>query len=627
MSAACVALVGSPNSGKTTLYNWLTGSKFKTVNYPGATVEYSLGRLAAHLRGETDGDLGVMDTPGVYSLFPKSADEEVTLQVLREHQEVTAVLVVVDGTQLERHLQIAMQVRDLGLPFAVVVTMADLLRNQGIELDLKALETELGVPVRAFDGLLGGGLLELVEPLKKMPAVRAKVRELEPTRLKKQIADAHALANKALAKTDHPQVRLARLALRTRQWDRWLLHPWLGLVIFVLVMGALFSSIYWVAAPFMDWIDGGFSWAADFVHGHGPEGLMTDFVADGLIASFGAILVFVPQIFILFLGIGFLEASGYLARAATLIDKPFSKVGLTGRSYVPILSGFSCAVPALMAARNISSKRDRLITQFVIPLMSCSARLPVYAILLAFVFPGENALKVGLALTGLYFGALVIGAIAAAILNRLIPKDQASLLLMELPLYRRPRWGVVARQAFTKTGSYVTRAGPIIFVIAVAMWFGAQFPHREGATKNGQLEQSYVGQLGHLIEPVVSPMGVDWRVGVGLISAFAAREVFVSTMAVTFNITDEDDEARDQSLLQQMQEATRDDGKKVFTVASVAGLLVFFMIALQCMSTFAMAQRESGKWSFAWAQLIVFNVVAYVLAVGIYQGLALAGFG
>lgn len=623
MSTACIALVGSPNSGKTTLYNWLTGSKFKTVNYPGATVEYSQGRFASHLNA----DVGAIDTPGVYSLFPKSADEEVTLQVLHEHPELTAALVVVDGTQLERHLQIALQVRETGIPFAVVVTMADLLKKQGIELDLKALETSLGVPVRPFEGLLGGGLLELVDVLKTMPAVRPTVRDLDHARLRNQIAESHALAKKVLAKTDNAQLRLTRLAARTRQFDRWLLHPWMGLVIFVLIMAALFSSIYWVAAPFMDWIDGGFSWLAGFVHERAPEGLVTDFVADGLVASFGAILVFVPQIFILFLGIGFLEASGYLARAATLIDKPFSKVGLTGRSYVPILSGFSCAVPALMAARNISSKRDRLITQFVIPLMSCSARLPVYAILLAFVFPGENAWKVGLALTALYFFALVVGAVAAAILNRLIPKDKASLLLMELPLYRRPRWGVVARQAFTKTGSYVTRAGPIIFTIAVAMWFGAQFPHRDGVTKQAQLEQSYVGRLGHLIEPVVAPMGVDWRVGVGLISAFAAREVFVSTMAVTFNITDEDDDARDQSLLQQMQEATRFDGKKVFTVASVAGLIVFFMIALQCMSTFAMAQRESGKWSFAIAQLVIFNVVAYVLAVGIYQGLSLAGFG
>lgn len=624
MSSHCVALIGSPNSGKTTLYNWLTGSRSKTVNYPGATVEYSLGPLASHWgEGPT-----VMDTPGTYSLFPKSADEEVTLKALLEHPSLSSALVVVDGTQIERHLQLALQVRETGVPFAVVITMSDLLRSQGIELDLHALESELGVPVRAIDGLLGAGLREVIELLRGLPTERPLAVAPRAERLKAHQAEAQRLAVKMLQKTPHPEVRWARLAARTRRWDRVLLHPLLGPVLFFLIMTALFSSIYWLAAPFMDWIDGGFAGTAEFIRARGPEGLITEFIADGVVAGLGAILVFVPQIFILFVGIGLLEGSGYLARAATLIDRPFSKIGLSGRAFVPILSGFSCAVPALMATRNISSARDRAITQFIVPLMACSARLPVYALLLAFLFPLASPWKAGLALAGLYLGAVVVGALAAAILNRLLPKDKASLLMMELPLYRRPRLSVVVRQALHRTGAYVKQAGPIIFVIAGLMWFGTNFPRNEEQSGSERLEQSYAGRMGHFIEPVFAPMGIDWRVGVGLMTAFAAREVFVATLAVTFNVAAEDETEQTSSLLEKMSSATRgSDGHRVFTPGSVAGLLVFFMIAMQCMSTFAIARRESGSWKFAITQLVAFNVVAYVLAVAVYQSFAAFGLG
>lgn len=618
----CIALVGAPNSGKTTLYNWLTGSRFKTVNYPGATVEYSIGDVNPAL-GE---GLRFMDTPGVYGLNPKSADEEVTLKALYKgvgDGPVDGVLIVVDGTQLERHLQLVLQVRETGFPYLVVITMADLLRRQNMDLDWAGLSAKLGVPVLPFEGLLGGGLKEAIEAAGQLPP-RGQIHDPEKS-VERLHAEARTLAKLALRKIADPREAFRHLTRTTRRLDSFFLHPLLGPILFLTIMTILFGSIFWLATPFMEAIDGGFSWLAEASRKLIPDPIWGDFVADGIFASFGAVLVFVPQIFILFLGIGLLESSGYLARGATLIDRVFSAVGLTGRSFVPVLSAYSCAVPAMIATRNISSKRDRWITNFIIPLMTCSARLPVYALLLGFFFTGEASWKAGFGLAGLYLGSLVIGAAGAAILNQLIPKDTASALMMELPLYRRPRFRVVIRQALVRTSSYAKNAGPIIFLIAVLMWWGTNFPNHQMENGPAKLEQSYAGRVGHFVEPVFRPMGVDWRVGVGLISAFAAREVFVATMAVSFNATNEDEATQSKSLMAAMRDATRSDGAKIFTPASVAGLLVFFMIALQCMSTFAVSRRESGRWTFAFGQLILFNLVAYALAVGVVQGLRAAG--
>lgn len=622
-----IALVGTPNSGKTTLYNWLTGSRFKTVNYPGATVEYALGHLAAHLG---DG-LVAMDTPGTYSLHPKSADEVVTLKAIYENPrvgDVSGIIVVVDGTQLSRHLQLALQVKETGFPMMVVITMADLLAKEGLHLNLPFLQEALGCPVLAFDGLLAGGLLEIVAEAKKLERTHDPVRPV-PWSLETQdekLQECERLAQKALShQTDPAFERLNKIVATTEKLDRVLLHPVLGLGLFFVIMAGLFSSIFWVAAPFMDIVDGWFSAANEMVTSLGPESLWADFAGNGLIASFGAVMVFVPQIFILFLGISFLEGSGYLARAATLIDKPFSALGMSGRSFVPLLSGFACAVPAIMATRNISSKRDRMITSFIIPLMTCSARLPVYAILLAFVFHDESPLKAGLVLAAIYIGSLVLGAIAAAILNKFLAKQDNAFFMMELPIYRAPRVRVLVHQAFTRTMGYVKRAGPPIFVFSILIWLGTTFPNYQATDATEKLSQSYAGRLGHVIEPIVAPMGVDWRVGVGLISAFAAREVFVSSLAVTFNITDTEEESQQKSLLAQMETAVNSSGEKIFTISSVFGLVVFFMIALQCMSTVAIQMKESGSTSFAVTQLVVFTVVAYILAVIVVQGLRLFG--
>jgi ferrous iron transport protein B len=511
----------------------------------------------------------------------------------------------------------------------VVITMEDLLRKEGLILDIPYLEKELGCKVLLFDGLLAGGAKEIVAQAATLSTSKQiSTQKPQPWNFElqeKRLQQCAKIADEALThKTDHAQERLHRIVARTEQIDKVLLHPFFGSLGFVLIMSVLFASVFWVAAPFMDFIDGSFTqlntWTAEL----GPGTLWADFLANGIVSSFGAFLVFAPQIFILFFGIGILESTGYLARAATLIDRPFSALGMSGRSFVPLLSGFACAVPAIIATRNIPSTKDRMITNFVIPLMSCSARLPVYALCLAFLFHGEP-LKAGLALAALYIGSMIVGAFAAGVVSKFIPQREATLFMMELPIYRRPKLRVLLRQAWTRTLSYIKRAGPVIFVFAVIVWAGTTFPHYEMEDAHLKLEQSYVGQLGKVIEPAMNPMGLDWRVGVGLISAFAAREVFVSSMALTFNITDTDEGTQQESLLSQMDSAVNSQGQKIFTVSSVIGLMVFFLIALQCMSTVGVQIRESGSWKFAISQLVAFNLFAYVLVVVLVQGLRLMG--
>lgn len=624
----CIALVGQPNAGKTTLYNWLTASKFKTVNYPGATVEYYIGSAAAHLNS----DLRFMDTPGTYSLQPKAEDEEVTVRAIFENpdiKKVDGVLVVVDATQLERHLTLVMQIKETKLPFVIVVTMGDMVATNNLKLDAEYLSQQFGgVDVVLFDGLLGAGLFEVVKAAEKLTWSEEPVKpqswtpEVHEAKLKL----AEEIADRALVSTEIQQAKKQiKASVVTQKIDQVFLHGLWGILSFALIMTGLFASVFWLAAPFMDYVDGAFGFVMDLVSEWGAGSLWADFLANGIIGSLAAFMVFVPQIFILFLAIGILEGSGYLSRAVALIDRPFEKLGMSGRSFVPLLSGFACAVPAIIATRNIPSKRDRLITSFIIPLMSCSARLPVFALFIAFLFHDKNPLYAGLAMAALYIGSIVIGVAAAAVVSRFIPKTDKGFLITELPLYRAPKVMVLLRNAWTRTLAYIKRAGPIIFVFATIIWVGSTFPHYEETDAKVQLEESYVGQLGQVLEPVFEPMGADWRVGIGLISAFAAREVFVSSLALTFNITDEDEESQQSALLGQMAEATNAKGDKIFTVSSVIGLMVFFLIALQCISTVGVQIREMGSWKFAMIQMVTLNVAAYIITVGLVQGLRLLG--
>ncbi|MCM2282170.1 MAG: ferrous iron transport protein B [Bdellovibrionaceae bacterium] len=649
MRSGVVALVGSPNSGKTTLFNWLTGSRFKTVNYPGATVEYSLG----HSQERFGDPVWVMDTPGTYSLNPKSPDEEVTRRAIFEHEAHGAarlVVSVVDATQLARHLFLTRQLMESGFHVIVAVTMSDLLAERGERLDIQRLESDLGVPVLAVDGRLGGGVPELLERVRQrldqtasQPAQPKPLAPWDETKIEEifhlnsqlgravtgplTTSGADGSASRSDQKAPGAAARVRGVTqLWTERLDRFLLHPVFGLVFFFLIMGTLFSGIFWAAAPLMDAVDQAFSFVGESILATSPESLWAQLLSNGVIASLAAVLVFVPQIFILFVGIAFLEDSGYLARSATLIDKPLSLLGLGGRSFVPLLSGYACAVPAMMAARTINSPRERWLTLFIIPLMSCSARLPVYALLLAFVFHGESAWKGGVALAAIYLASLFVGAIAAVLVGRFVKTKDRSFFMLELPVYRQPHFTHVLRQAWTRTSNYVKRAGPPIFAFALLIWLATTFPNYKMEDPTERLNTSFAGQVAKPIEPLFEPMGGDWRTGIGLISAFAAREVFVSSLAIVFQIAEgEDDATMQDTLLTKMREAKAPNGYPLFTLASVLGLIVFFMIALQCLSTVIVAAREFGGWRTAIVQLVVYNIVAYVLVVVLVQGLRAIG--
>lgn len=617
------ALVGSPNSGKTTLYNWLTGANSKTVNYPGSTVEYNVGRLKDQLIERSGGKpISIIDTPGVYSLTPQSEDERVTHDVLFKAGKkvgVDGVIVVLDSTQLSRHLLLAKQVKESGYPLIVVLTMRDLIEKEGSVLDLAILKSELNAEIIFFDGVFGRGLNELLSLFTQRP-VAGKNFECPHWNIETQtgiIKWAGALNKQAFLKRnlENPAQKFSN------RLDTVLMHPVLGILMFFVFMTLLFSAVYWAATPAMDLIDSGFGKLIAFMTENIP-GLTGEFLGSGLVAAIGGVVIFVPQIFILFVGIGLLEASGYLARVAALIDKPLTMVGLGGRSFVPLLSGFACAIPAIMATRNITSKKERLIAQNVIPFMTCSARLPVYALLIGFLYGDSNPLMAGFIMAIMYFGAIVVGAIASRIIAYFIKDTSKSRLLMELPLYRRPRISFILLQALSKAQNFVVKAGPIIFTLAVVLWFATNFPRvqpagAEAVSASVVAQQSYAAMAGQVIEPVFKPMGVDWRVGFGLISAFAAREVFVSALALMFNV-ESADEAQTQGLITAMRHATFPDGMPIFTTASVVGILIFFMIALQCTSTVGILKREMGSWPPVLMQLVFSNLIAYVLAVSVF---------
>ncbi len=611
-----VALVGFPNSGKTTLYNWLTGSKSKTVNYPGSTVEYSLGTLLPQLSSKTQNTIQYIDTPGIYSFQPQTLDEEVTLKVLNSSDllALDLVLLVIDGTQLARQLHLIKSLQNAKANFKIVLTMSDLLKINQIQYDLKMLKDLFGTDVVLFDGRLGQGLFDILKfsDVEKKPQQMSSFLSVDDQAWIKDIRNKIEGNNK-----------LDILIESTLKIDRFMLHPFFGYVIFFAVMTLIFSSMFWFATPFMDGIDYVFSFFVDQTKILIP-GLFGEFVADGVIAALGGITIFIPQIFILFSLIYILEASGYLARLAALIDRPMAALGLGGRSFVPMLSGFGCAIPAIIATRNITSKKEKFLAQILIPFLTCSARIPVFSLMIQFLFPKGSYFLAGMAMAGLYFASILIAALASAMLAQLIKSDQKSKLLMDLPLYRRPRFRIILRQGFDKSISFVKKAGPIIFVLSIIIWFSTNFPRQQINYSEGAViaemsasdiaQNSYAAQAGKMMEPIFKPMGFDWRVGFALISAFAAREVFVSALVLIFNTQGNDDQ-QIQNLLTQMREAHWPDGTPLFTLGSSIGLLLFFMVAMQCLATFAVLKKETGSFKIAIVQLIGSNLFAYVLAV------------
>lgn len=621
-TAPFIALVGSPNCGKTTLFNRLTGLSANVVNYPGATVDYMVGGIHSDWASHTVGGLKIVDTPGTYSLFPKSPEERVAVSVLFETPALgkpKAVICVADSTQLSRHLFLFRQLKEAQFPVVVALTMNDLAEKEGFAVDAAKLSETLGVPVIPVDGRSGKGIPELLAAAAKVPSDCAPSR-LEPWTSSRQWQELQGIARTSsdvcCRKTKPPGTGPRE---RTRFVDSIVLHPLGGMLLFALIMGGMFSSVFWMAAPLMETISVFFDDVARRIVDYAPTSLWADLLGNGLMVSIGAVMVFTPQIFILFIVISILEDSGYLARAASLVDKPLSKIGLNGRSFVPILSGYACAIPAMLAARTIPGRKERFLTLLIIPLMSCSARLPVFALLLGFLFWEKPAWQPGLALAGLYFLSLLVGALIAALVRRWLKIEEKSFFILELPVYRVPNWRAVLKTSYQKTLDYVWEAGPVIFTLAVLLWAATTFPKYDAADPAEKLEGSYAAKAGHFIDPLMEPMGGDWRTGVALISAFAAREVFVSALAVVFHVPEEDEASG--SLLGRMQQAKARDGSPLFTTASIVGLILFFMIALQCMATVGVAKREFGGWKYPIYQLVGFNVLAYVVAVAAVQGL------
>jgi ferrous iron transport protein B len=597
-----VLVIGSPNSGKTLLFNRLTGLKQKVANFPGVTVSTHAGTASF------DPTLQLVDFPGVYSLHTISGEEEVAVRAFQEAiqkiDKTKAVLCVLDATRLEKGLFFALQVREAcvaaGLPFVVACNMVDILDKHKLRLDLDGLERELGVPLVGVSAKSGFGLERLQQVLSS-------------DNLTTPPADSNLLArdegwerNRAeqLAHTYGPKGDL--LLKSHSRLDDFFLHSVSGGLAFFVIMFSLFQAIFTWAAPMMDAVEASLGWAAEGIVPYIGNQLAADFVRDAIFGGVGAFLVFVPQIFVLTLVVGTLEDSGYLARAAVICHRPLNAFGLTGKSFVPMLSGVACAIPAIYAARTIESPRKRWLTYMAIPLMPCSARLPVYALLIAAFIPNESIAGgllglQGLAMFGIYLFGIVTALLVTAAISRVTPDaEQDAPFVLEMPPYRLPSWQSILRGAIERAGYFVKKAGPVIFWITMLIWFLGYFPNQ------GQdLSQSYLAWAGRLIEPVFQPLGLDWKYGIAILASFVAREVFVGTLGTLYGIEDATENVV--SLATRVQESG-------LPLASGVALLVFFAVAAQCVSTLATLYREGGSAKLPLQLLVGYGLLSYALA-------------
>ncbi|HEY8516752.1 MAG TPA: ferrous iron transporter B [Candidatus Binatia bacterium] len=593
-----IALVGSPNTGKTTLFNALTGSNAKVGNYPGVTVERRVGKLVGAQR-----DVHILDLPGTYSLDGETPDEKIVSEVLAGRLEgepmPDALLVVADATTLQRGLGLVREVLKRGLPTLLVVTMIDEAKARGGKLDLMRLSRILGIHVVGVVGHRGVGL----EQLKKF----LESPETWPRRATLPPADD---AGQRFAWVDQVCREIGAGALapdsRTDRIDRVLLHPIAGIAVFAIVTLLLFQSIFSWAVPAMDAIDAAFGTLGELSHEYLPESWLTDLWADGIVAGVGSVLIFLPQIVILFTFLHFLNDVGYMARAAFVVDRVMGWVGLQGRSFVPLLSCYACAVPGIMAARTIASPRERLATILVAPFMTCSARLPVYTLLIAAFVPAKSVLgpigAQGLTMFGLYLLGAVTALASAALLNKTLLRGTISVFYMELPPYRLPTLRLLATQVWGSASAFLKRAGTIILTASIVLWVLLNFPTAPAdpalspeAQAQANLQASIAARVGHAIEPAIAPLGFDWKIGVGLVASLAAREVIVATLAQIYAVSDEDFTGLRDAIVSDVDPRT---GEPLFTLPTALSLLVFFVFALQCTSTIVVMARETGSWKW-----------------------------
>lgn len=695
-----VALVGNPNSGKSTIFNQLTGLRQKTGNFPGVTVDIKEGRL----RFASGNEALLTDLPGTYSLYPTSSDEKIVAAVLTNTNDPhypDAVVYIADATHLEKHLLLLTQLLDLELPVLLALNMSDTASEIGIKVNAAKLSERLGIPVVAVSGRTGDNIPKLIQEVEKMLATTMPV-ERKPfyplTEREKQIAEAVCLnlglsnAYQALLIAHHhewlPHLSVVHrntiqaifqtkefVSLRAQvdetleRYDRFipivqeavqhppqfpstptdhidalLTHRWLGPLLFFGSMLLVFQAIYdWSTVP-MDLIENSFSALNVWLKAQLPPHWTTDLLTDGILAGLSGIFVFVPQIAILFFLVTLLEEVGYMARVVFMFDKTMRRFGMNGRSIVSLISGGACAVPAIMSSRTIGNWQERLITTIVTPFISCSARLPVYAVLIGLAVPSKRVFGF-LSLQSLTFGSMyalgVLAALASGfVMKKVLRTRELSYLAIELPVYRMPHWKNLWLTVWEKVLAFVVGAGKIILVISIVLWALARFgpgdamevaareaqslaavQHLdESATADliaaHQLEASYAGALGKLIEPVIRPLGYDWKIGIAIIASFAAREVFVGTMSTIYSIGSSED---DVMLREKMRLATFDDtGAPVYTLATALSLLIFYALAMQCMSTLAVVARETGSWKWATFQFIYMSALAYFGAWAVY---------
>lgn len=671
-----VALAGNPNCGKTTIFNGLTGLRYKVANYPGVTVEKKVGALK--VPGQEN--VVLVDLPGIYSLSGNSLDEQIATSALLGQIPgepiPDLIIAVLDASNLERNLYLTTQLMDLGAPMIVALNMSDIASERGLTIRTEILGRALGVPVIGLAANKGEGLATLRAEIERILAGRdvttpRPFQWLSPdspfaqeaitlgglehangtgAKIPAQLIGTALLSESAPGSSEkiRAAVLSARSALATigidamsfeatarYQWinaivkraciqahsdaQRWaervdalVTHKIWGSILFLAIMTLIFQAIFlWASAP-MDFIDATFAKFGTFVKGVMPDGKLESLVVDGVIAGVGSVVIFVPQIALLFLFLGILEETGYLCRAAFLMDRLMRKVGLQGRSFIPLLSSFACAIPGIMSARSIPSFADRLTTILIAPLMSCSARLPVYALLIAAFIPSTLYLGVvslqGLVLLSMYLLGIIGAAVVAWALKSSLLRGTPALFVMEMPPFRLPAFKVVLRDVLDRVVLFLKSAGTIILACSIVLWFLAAFP-------SDKVEESFAGKIGHAMEPVIRPLGFNWEIGVGILASFAAREVFITSLATVYNLeADDTDETR--PILSALEERR---AAGTFTLSSALSLMVFYVFACQCMSTLAVCRRETNSWRWPIFMFVYMTALAYVAALITYQ--------
>ena len=600
MTGHSAALVGNPNAGKSALFNALTWARQKIANYPGVTVERKAGRLVVP-GGEA---IELVDLPGSYSLHATSPDEEVTRKVIMGEfpgEAAPQVLVVVlDASNLEQHLVFAQEVIALGRPCVVALNMVDLAERDGLVIDPAALEAALGVPVIPTVAVRRRGLAELAAAIAAAED-RAAEHHRPHTTLTERRVTAHAIADAAIVSETSRHRLHAKL-------DRLFLHPWAGPLILFAMLFVVFQAVFSWATPFADALEGAIGWLTEQVRAVVPESLVRDLITDGILSGVGSVVVFLPQIVILFFFILAMEASGYMARAAFLMDRMMAGVGLSGRSFIPLLSSFACAIPGIMATRSITDPRDRLTTILIAPLMTCSARLPVYAVIIAAFIPNRSVIGPvglqGLVLLGLYLFGIVAAMVVALVLRSSVTKGAASGFIMELPKYQLPHPGDLLIGLWQRAWIFLRRAGTIIFMVTVVLWLLLNFPR--AAPGEDQIDASVAGHVANGLAVVVEPIGFNRDIALSLIPAMAAREVAVSSLATSYAVGATDEAAQAQQLGDRL--------KASWSLPTALAFLAWFVFAPQCMSTIAVTRRETNGWKWPVFMLIYLFVLAYLAA-------------